>query len=438
MTRRRLLLGTAAALTVAAAGLFGGVVAGDPLAVTAAQVRPEAAAGRLLDGFSSGDTAALVARLERRVEATPKDAEGLMLLGLGYQQQARETGDPSFYPRSERALRSSLALVPDNDLAVTGLAALAASRHEFREARRLARRALELNPFSAAALGILGDANVETGRYSAAFAAFDRAAAIKPTASAYARVAYGRELLGRTDAAIAAMELAVDAADATAEPAAWARVQLGNLYAESGRLARAQGEYDRALARLAGYAPALAGLARLELWRGRAVEAARLSRRALDGQAVPEYAVGLGDAYARLGRERRAEEAYGRAAELERAFAENGGENRMETALFDLDHDRDLAGALARAREGRALRPSVEGEHVLAWALFKRGRCREARDHSVRALRLGTKDWGAMLHRSLIESCLENDGAARAWKERALRVNAYAIAAFGPLAAHQR
>jgi tetratricopeptide (TPR) repeat protein len=436
--RRRLFLGTAAALTVAAAGLFGGVVAGDPPAVTAAQVRPEAAAGHLLAGFSPGDTAAYLAGLERRVEATPEDAEGLMLLGLAYQQRSRETGDPSFYPRSERALRRSLALVPDNDLAVTGLAALAASRHDFRAARSLAGRALDLNPFSAAALGILGDANVETGRYRAAFAAFDRAAAIKPSASAYARVSYARELLGRTEAAIAAMELAAAAADAAAEPAAWARVQLGNLHAERGRLVRAQREYDRALARLPGYAPALAGLARLELWRGRAVEAARLYGRALDGQAVPEYAVGLGDAYAGLGRERLAEEAYARAEELERAFAANGGENRLETALFDLDHGRNLIYALARAREARTLRPSVEGEHALAWALFKNGRCREARNHSVSALRLGTKDWGAMLHRSLIESCLENDEAARAWKERALRVNAYALAAFGPLEAHRR
>jgi len=31
-----------------------------------------------------------------------------------------------------------------------------------------------------------------------------------------------------------------------------------------------------------------------------------------------------------------------------------------------------------------------------------------------------------------------NDEAARAWKERALRVNAYALAAFGPLEAHRR
>jgi tetratricopeptide (TPR) repeat protein len=435
---RRRLLFAVTALTAAATALLGGVLAGEPGAGTAAGVRSEAAAARLLDGFAPGDTRAYIDALERRVAASPDDAEGLMLLGLAYQQRARETGDPSLYPISEHALRRSLALVPANDLAVTGLAALAASRHRFDEARSLARRALRLNPYGAAALGILGDANVETGRYRAAFAAFDRMAAIKPTASAYARVSYARELLGRTDPAIAAMELAVAAADAAAEPAAWSRVQLGTLYAESGQLARARREYDGALVRLPGYAPALAGLARLERWRGDAVGAARLYERALAGQAVPEYAVGLGDAYASLGRERRAREAYGRAAELERAFAENGGENRLETALFDLDHGRRLADALARAREALALRPSVEGEHVLAWALFKNGRCREARGHSVRALRLGTKDWGAMLHRSLIEACLGNDDDARAWKERAVRVNAYALVAFGSLAAHRR
>ncbi|MGH3016207.1 MAG: tetratricopeptide repeat protein, partial [Gaiellaceae bacterium] len=209
---RRRLLFLVTALAAAAAVLLGGVLGGDPDATTAAGVRPEAAAARLLDGFAAGDTAAYVAGLERRVEQSPEDAEGLMLLGLAYQQRARETGDVSLYPLSERALRRSLALVSKNDLAVTGLAALAASRHRFGQARSLARRALLLNPYSAAALGILGDANVETGRYRAAFSAFDRMAAIKPTASAYARVSYARELLGRTAEAIAAMKLAASAA----------------------------------------------------------------------------------------------------------------------------------------------------------------------------------------------------------------------------------
>ncbi|MGH3024008.1 MAG: tetratricopeptide repeat protein [Gaiellaceae bacterium] len=435
---RRRLLFTTAALATAIAGLLGGVLVAKPDTVTASGVRPEAAAGRLLDGFAAGDTASYAAQLEQRVEASPEDAEALMLLGLAYQQRARETGDPGFYPRSEEALRRSLELVPENDLAVTGLAALAASRHRFDEARRLARRALDLNPSSAAALGILGDANVETGRYRAAFAAFDRMAAIKPSAAAYARVSYARELLGRSGGATAAMRLAVSAAAGSAEPAAWSRTQLGNLHAQGGRLGAAGREYERALDHLPEYAPALAGLATLELWRGRPADAARLFDRALAGQPLPEFAIGLGDALAQAGQAAAAERAYRRAEELEERFAESGGRNDLETALFDLDHDRDVGDALVRAREGRALRPSVEGEHVVAWALFKNGRCREARAHSVRALRLGTKDWGAMLHRSLIESCLGNPDAARLWRERALAANRYALASFGPLAAHRR
>lgn len=435
--RRRLLFATTA-LAAAAAGLLGGVLAGEPPAGGASSVRPLAAAGRLLDGFSAGDTAAYVAALERRLAANPADAEGLMLLGLAYQQRARETGDPSFYGPSERALRRSLALAPSSDLALTGLAALAASRHRFEEARSLARRALELNPNGAPALGILGDANIETGRYRAAFAAFDRMAATKPSASAYARVSYARELLGRTGGAIAAMKLAVSAAAGSAEPAAWARTQLGNLYAQSGRLRAAGREYEHVLDRLPGYAPALDGLALLELWRGRPAAAAQLYTEALELQPLPEFAVGLGDALAAAGRQAAADRAYRRAEALEERFAENGGRNDLETALFELDHDRDPVGGLARAREGRDLRPSVEGEHVLAWALFKNGRCRKARAHSERALRLGTKDWGAMLHRSLIESCLGNRSAALLWRERALAANRYALAAFGPLAAHRR
>ena len=429
---RRLPLALAAAALAAGIVLLGGALAGDPAkpdSVTGAEV----AATRILDGFAPGDTPAYVERLRARAERDPSDGEALVLLGLAYQQRARESGDPTFYPRAEDALRRALGVSGGDALAYTGLAALAASRHRFDEAGSLARRALRESPRNAAAYGILGDALVETGRYRKAFAAFERMVSLKPNAAAYARISYARELLGRTRAAIAAMRLAVRAAEPAPEPTAWALTQLANLYRESGRLGAAERTYDEALARTPGYAPALGALATVRQWQGRLGAAARLYRTALEEQPLSEYAVGLGDALAGLGRPAAAEAAYARGATLEDAFAANGGRNALETALFDLDHDRHLADALARAREGRRLRPSVEGEHVLAWALFKNGSCREARAHSVRALRLGTKDWGAMIHRSLMESCLGDEAAARAWRERALAVNRYALVAFGPL-----
>ena len=95
----------AAVGVAAAAALFGGVLGGNRAEGTVTYADP-AAAARLVGGFAPpGDTEAYVAELERRVAANPRDAQGLMLLGLAYQQRARETGDPGYYPRSEEALR---------------------------------------------------------------------------------------------------------------------------------------------------------------------------------------------------------------------------------------------------------------------------------------------------------------------------------------------
>jgi tetratricopeptide (TPR) repeat protein len=432
--KRRALLATGAALVLATAVLLGGVFGDDPPAGSAAPPPAGAAAGPLLQGFSAGDTAAYVAQLEQRVASSPQDAEGLSLLGLAYQQRARETGDPSFYPRSDEALGRALDLAPSNDLAVTGLAALAASQHRFEDARRLARRALALNPYSAEALGILGDADVETGRYRAAFAAFDRMAALKPNAVAYARISYARELLGRTRAAISAMQRAAAAAEGTSEPAAWTLVELGNLHYNSGRLRLAQRAYREALARFPAYHRAEAALARVEAARGRINRAVALYRRALEAVPLPEYAAALGETLEAAGRIEEADEAYELVDVMQRLFEANGARTELETALVDLDRRRNLVDALARAREAYAEQRSIQAEDVLAWALYRNGRCTEARTYSVRALRLGTRDALKLFHRGMIEHCLGHRAEARTFFARALAVNPYFSPRWAPVA----
>jgi hypothetical protein len=75
---------------------------------------------------------------------------------------------------------------------------------------------------------------------------------------------------------------------------------------------------------------------------------------------------------------------------------------------------------------------------VLAWALYKNGRCEAAKKHSIRALRLGTKDTGAMLHRSYIERCLGNSEASRSFRAKALEANPYALFTVGSPAVHRK
>ena len=94
-------------------------------------------------------------------------------------------------------------------------------------------------------------------------------ASLKPTLASYSRVSYARELLGRPRAAIVAMKLAVEAGAGTEEPAAWALVQLGNLYYDTGRLSSAERSYREALVRFPGYVHAEAALGRVAAARGR-------------------------------------------------------------------------------------------------------------------------------------------------------------------------
>ena len=413
-----------AAVGVAAtAALFGGVLRGSPAGGSFTRPEP-ATAARLVAGFAPpGNTEAYVAELEQRVAGNARDPQGLMLLGLAYQQRARETGDPSYYPRSEEALRRSLALAPKNYLAITGLAALAASRHRFEDARSLAQQAVRLNPLSAEAYGVLGDSLVELGRYREAFMRFDRMASLKPALASYSRVSYARELLGRPRAAIASMKLAVEAGAGTAEPSAWSLVQLGNLYFDTGRLNLATRSYREALVHFPGYVHAQAALGKVAAARGRWDEAVRLYGRAVAKLPLPRYEASLGDVLRLAGRLADAQSAYAVVAATEKLLRANGVRTELETALFDLDHGRDIAGALARARDAYRERKSIDGEDVLAWALYKNGRCGEALAHSRRALRLGTHDGLKIFHRGMIELCLGHGREGRASLRRALRLN---------------
>jgi tetratricopeptide (TPR) repeat protein len=431
--RRRLILGGTAAALAAAVALLGGVL-GDSSEVRPASARPAAVEAALAAGVSPGDTAASVRALEARVYADGRDVDALVLLGLAYQLRARETGDPSFYPRSNEALRRAVRLEPRNHLAVTGLAALAASRHRFGDARRFAQRAVALSPDSAPAYGILGDALVELGQYHQAFAAFDRMSALRPSLASYTRIAYARELLGRPGDAREAFALALAAGSGNPENTAWTLIQLGNLEFDLGRLGPAEHTYRRALAVRPAYVHAQAGLARVAAARGQTGRAVVLYRRALAVLPLPQYAFGLGDTLVVAGRTTEAEKAYALVDVMKRLFEANGVRTELETALFDLDRDRALPRALKHAGEAFRHAPSIHAEDVLAWALYKNGRCDEARAHSVRALRLGTLDALKLFHRGMIERCLGRREAGRAYLTRALAVNPHFSLVYAPVA----
>jgi tetratricopeptide (TPR) repeat protein len=259
-------------------------------------------------------------------------------------------------------------------------------------------------------------------------------AALKPGLASYTRVAYARELLGRPGDAIAAMRLAVDAGAGGGENVAWTLIQLGNLYFDTGRLGPAARAYRAALRRLPTYVHAEAGLARVAAARGETGRSVSLYRRAITKVPLPQYVIGLGDVLRVAGRAAEARRAYALVGAIERLFAANGVRTELETAFFDLDHARDVHAALARARLAFRAAPSINADDVLAWALYKSGRCVEAERHSERALRLGTRDALKLFHRGMIERCVGRLDVARSYIERALTINPHFSLLYAPVA----
>jgi tetratricopeptide (TPR) repeat protein len=423
VNRRRLTVALAVAALAATAILLGGVLRESSSAAPAALAGAQAAES-FKEGFSLGSsTASLVADLQSQLRADPKNEHAYALLGLAYQQRARETGDPTWYPRAEGALRRALSLDSKDSITVGGLGSLALSRHRFRAALELGRRAHRLNPYSAQPWGVIGDAQIELGRYSEAFASFDRMNRLRPNLSSYARVSYGRELIGHTPGAIRAMKLAVDAATGGAEPTAWTHVQLGKLYFNHGRHRAAEREYRLALQAFPGYAYGLDALGQVLGATGRYRQAIAAERQAVDLIPLPQYVAALGDLYRVTGRPALARRQYDLIGAIEKLLNANGVKTDLEIALFQVDHGIAVRHALERARLAHADRPSVDGDDVLAWALARNGRCAEALPHSQAALRLGTQDALKFFHRGMIERCVGCTPAARVWFRRALALN---------------
>jgi tetratricopeptide (TPR) repeat protein len=430
--RSRILILAATLVAVAGAALFGGVF------------RPSAAPGALAGGqavedFKAGfglnaSTASLVLSLQSTLQADAKDEHSWTLLGLAYEQRARETGDPTYYTKADGALHRALALDTKDALAVSGLGSLALSRHRFREALTLGRQAHALNPYDARTYGVIGDALVELGRYREAFHDFDTMNRLRPSLSSYARISYGRELLGHTGAAIKAMKLAVDAATDTAEPTAWTHIQLGKLYFNHGRYALAEREYRLANAIFPNYAYGLDALAQVLAARGRYPQAIAAERQAVGLIPLPQYVGALGDLYRITRHPVLARRQYALIGAIERLLHANGVKTDLEIALFDVDHGISLPHALGLARIGERDRPSIDGEDVLAWALARNGQCAAALPHSEAALRLGTQDALKFFHRGMIERCLGHSPASREWLGKALALNPHFSLLWAPVA----
>jgi tetratricopeptide (TPR) repeat protein len=412
-----------AAASAAAILALGGVLHHDPPAAAAGDVLPTAVAAELQKGFAAGDTQAEIAGLQAELRANPRSVKALDTLGLAYQQRVRETGDATYYTKAQGILRESLSLAPHDLLATAALGQLALSRHRFRQALAFGLRAHRISPTTAGVYGVIGDAELELGRYPAAFRSFDRMASLKPSLASYARISYARELLGHVAGAEQAMALAASAAVGEREASSWTHTQLGLLYLGHARPKQALEQLRFAIALDPDYYLALDGMAQVQAGLGHLRNALAFEHRAVDRVPLPQQVGFLGDLYRATGDQVEASRQYALIGVIEKILAANGVKNDLDIALFDADHGIALGHALTLARSGYLDRPSIFGDDVLGWVLARSGRCEEALAYSKRSLRLGTQDALKFFHRGWIAACLGDSAGAAQWYRRALALN---------------
>ena len=103
--RTALLVASATAVALALGALLGGVFTEGPSAGGGPAVQSRALADQALSPAGASLAGSEIGRLEEAVHARPHDADALVQLGYAYQLRWRETGDASYLPRSDAALR---------------------------------------------------------------------------------------------------------------------------------------------------------------------------------------------------------------------------------------------------------------------------------------------------------------------------------------------
>ncbi|MGP4045684.1 tetratricopeptide repeat protein [Streptomyces sp. 2A115] len=421
--RARMLRLGACAVALAVAMTAGAVALGardDGSEVDTVASAPGVAPGLL----ASGSLNASISALQSHLKAQPKDFTGWATLGVAYIEQARTNGDPSRYPQAQRALDRSLKLSPDNDTALAGRAALAAARHDFRDALRYAEETLDQNAYNERALSTRIDALVELGRYEEASKAADQADARRPGIPVFTRYAYVRELRGDVPTARRVLEQALASATAPGD-IAYVATALGQLAWREGEYETALKHYERALRADGVYLPALEGRARAQAANGDRAAAIRGMEDVVARYPLPGPLVALGELYeARAGEgdKAKAREQYALVNAWTALARANGVNADLDTALAAADHG-DRKAALRAARAEWERRHTVHTADALAWALHVNGQDEEALPYTRRATATGYRDAAFLYHRGVIEGATGHKKEAREALSSALKLN---------------
>ncbi|GIH20415.1 tetratricopeptide repeat protein [Rugosimonospora africana] len=364
-----------------------------------------------------------IAKAQQELRRVPGDYATWAELGSAYVENARITADPSWYPKAEGALRTSLRIQPasGNATALTGMGALANARHDFAGAAGWARQALAVDPYQSGAYGVLTDALTQLGDPAGATAAVQHMLDLAPGLSALTRASYDLEQHGRLADAQTLMAQAMrDATDPS--DVAFCRFQLGELAWQDGRLDDAEAQYAAGLAADPIYLPLREGQAKMAAARGQTAQALTEYAQLTQRYPSPTYILEYAELLQAAGQHAQARAQLALADAAQQLFAANGGVDDLTGSAIALAEGHP-ADAVAAAQREWQRRHFADVADQLAWALHAAGRDAEALGYARQADSLGARNAKYSFHLGTIERALGDDEAAHADLTRALAIN---------------
>jgi len=332
-----------------------------------------------------------VAFFERRVRHDRWGATDRAQLAALHLAEAR-AGHPLELERAERLARESLQLRRGrNRAAALVLVSALMGQHRFAEALNEAQRLRDGDSTDPRLIGLMGEIELELGRYDAADRDFRRIG--DGDLSQRMRLSRWRELHGELPAArrllLQARDEARRAFGLGREQRAWFELRVAEFALRYGTTLEARAALDAGFALVPDDVRLRLAAARLSLLEHAWDDAAELAAQVLASSGDPSALAllaraewGRGDSVAA----RTAIDALGLAA------AAQPGSWHRDWTLALLDADRDVPALRARAERELATRRDVYGWDVVAWARHHDGDAAGAVEAMRHALALGTRD----------------------------------------------
>lgn len=356
--------------------------------------------GKITSSAEWINTQNVIHAMEDQLKQHPDNSELKLKLAQAYMQEGRVTGDHNYYDALAFKLTNEvLNADKENFEALCCKAALQASAHQFTDALSTSELAIRVNPYNSYIYGVKCDALVELGNYNEAIKTVDKMVSLRPDIRSYSRISYLREIVGDYTGAIDAMKLALEAGYPGLEQTEWVRTYLGRLYEITGKPQVAEVYYREALDNRENFAPALAGMGRIEKSRKNFTKAIQCYQAASAVMQDYSFHYEMAMLYRQMNEKEKSGKEFQTALEIlmkhkHPTNEENGIGHNIDRELAQVyssmnESDKALNSAIAEYER----RPeNIDVNETLAWAYYNSSDYAKARIHILKALSTKSKN----------------------------------------------